>query len=154
TFPSVLPYLRMPIPDYQTIMLPLLRYTSDGREHSLREAIETLGQELHLSDEELRALLPSGKQEIFDNRVGWARTYLKNARLVEYTKRGHFAITDRGREVLKQAPSAINSIYLMRFPEFQEFRERGRDTETPNAAETPTPERHDTPEETLELSFQ
>src|SRR5438093_815845 len=137
----------MPIPDYQTVMLPLLRFTGDGREHSLREAIEKLGKEFNLSDEELRQLLPSGKLEIFDNRVGWARTYLKNARLVEYTKRGHFMITDRGREVLKEAPSAINSNYLMRFPEFREFRDRGRHTEAVDVGEAATPERTETPEE-------
>ncbi len=64
----------MAIPDYQATMLPLLRFAGDGAEHSLREAIEALAGEFKLSDEERRELLPSGQQEIFDNRVGWART--------------------------------------------------------------------------------
>ena len=78
----------MAIPDYQTVMLPLLRVVSDQDEHSIRAAIEKLAAEFKLSDEERRELLPSGKQPVFDNRVGWARTYLKNARLLEYTRRG------------------------------------------------------------------
>ena len=144
----------MPIPDYQTLMLPLLRFAGDGREHSLREAIDKLADEFKLSDEERRELLPSGKQAIFGNRIGWSRTYLKNARLLEYTRRGHFTITDRGREILKNPPDAIDNNYLTRFPEFQEFRTRGRDTETTAVAETATPEQEETPEEALESSVQ
>ena len=68
----------MAIPDYQTVMLPLLRLTADQQEHSLREAIETLGKHFELSEAELKELLPSGRQATFDNRVGWARTYMKN----------------------------------------------------------------------------
>jgi restriction system protein len=66
----------MPIPDYQTIMLPLLTFASDRREHSARESIDHLGQEFALSDAERKELLTSG-QQTFDNRVGWALTYLK-----------------------------------------------------------------------------
>jgi restriction system protein len=67
----------MAIPDYQTLMLPILKFMGDQREHSLREAIDTLADRFHLTAEERRELLPSGKQEIFNNRVGWARTYMK-----------------------------------------------------------------------------
>ena len=86
----------MTIPDYQTVMLPLLRVGADGQEHSLREAIESLANEFGLSDEERKELLPSGGQATFDNRVGWARTYMKKAGLLESPRRGYFRITDRG----------------------------------------------------------
>ena len=66
----------MAIPDYQTVMLPLLRFAGDRQEHSLRETIDALAEEFALTDEERKALLPSGQQQVFDNRVGWARTYL------------------------------------------------------------------------------
>ena len=88
----------MAIPDYQTLMLPLLQIAADGKEHSLKEAIDILSKQFSLSDDELSALLPSGTQTIIYNRynrVGWARTYMKKAGLLTTTKRGHFQITDK-----------------------------------------------------------
>jgi restriction system protein len=72
----------MAIPDYQSCMLPLLKFYSDGQDHSFREAIEVLAKEFELSEKETRKMLPSGQQEIFDNRVGLARTYMKKAGLI------------------------------------------------------------------------
>jgi restriction endonuclease Mrr len=69
----------MAIPDYQSIMLPLLKFVGDEKEHSLRESIEALADEFDLSEQERKELLPSGQQAAFDNRVGWARTYMKKA---------------------------------------------------------------------------
>lgn len=112
----------MSIPAYQSIMLPLLRYSEDQKEHSLREAIETLADSFKLSEEERKELLASGQQAIFGNRVGWARTYLKKAGLLENIKRGFLKITTRGLDVLKQVPKDINVKFLDQFPEFVEFR--------------------------------
>ncbi len=67
----------MAIPDYQSIMLPLLKYAADGKDHPIREAIEALAEQFNLTEQEKRELLPSGQQAIFDNRVAWARTYMK-----------------------------------------------------------------------------
>jgi restriction system protein len=86
----------MPIPDYQSIMLPLLKFAGDKKEHSIREAIEHIANIFNLSEEERREVLPSGQQYIIDNRVGWARTFLKKAGLLESTKRSYFKITDLG----------------------------------------------------------
>jgi len=69
----------MTVPDYQSLMLPLLRFAADGHEHRLSEAIEILAQQLHLDDQDRKELLPSGRQRKFDNRVHWARTYLAKA---------------------------------------------------------------------------
>ena len=134
----------MAIPDYQSIMLPLLKFAGDGEEHSLREAIEDLADEFSLTDEERKELLPSGRQATFNNRVGWARTYMKKAGLLESTKRGYFQITERGLDVLKQNPPEINNAFLRQFPEFVEFqtpkqREVEEDTEQ-DISETRTPE--------------
>lgn len=112
----------MSIPDYQSIMLPLLKFAADQEEHSLREAIEILADQYKLSEEERKEMLPSGQQTIFDNRVGWSRTYLKKAELVESTRRGYFKITNRGLNVLSQHPQEINVKFLDQFPEFIEFR--------------------------------
>ena len=78
----------MAIPDYQTVMLPLLRLAADGSEHKFRDAVEKLAQEFLLTSEERSELLPSGTAPLFDNRVGWARTYLKQAGLLSSPRRG------------------------------------------------------------------
>ena len=85
-------------------MLPLLKLAGDRKEHSLREVIEALADELKLTDEERKELLPSGQQATFDNRVGWARTCMKKAGLLKSTRRGYFQITERGLDVLEQNP--------------------------------------------------
>ena len=111
----------MPIPDYQTLMLPLLKIAGDGKVHTKRDVVPELSLQFRVSDEEQKDLLPSGKQEVFDNRIGWARTYLKKALLIDYVERGQFRITERGKKVLAENPERIGVAYLSRFPEFTEF---------------------------------
>ena len=109
------------IPDYQSCMLPLLEFACDNREHSLRDAIKHVSDVFSLSDFERKELFPSGKQVIIDNRVGWARTYLKKAGLVVTPRRGYFKITQRGLDALKEKPRKIDNKYLKQFPEFVVF---------------------------------
>ena len=142
----------MAIPDYQAIMLPLLRFAGDGAEHSLREAIESLADEFKLSDEERRELLPSGQQEVFDNRVGWARTYMKKAGLLRTTRRGFFEITERGSEVLREKPKEIDGKFLEQFQEFRDFKSL-RHQPIPSG-EQEEDEQKQTPEESLERAYQ
>ena len=111
----------MTIPKYNEIMLPLLQYLKDQKEHSLSDVKEYIYNLFKVTEEEKRELLPSGRQAIIDNRIGWARTYLKKAGLLKYMRRGFFKITDRGLSVLNENPSEINREYLMRFPEFVDF---------------------------------
>ncbi|MGD1120112.1 MAG: restriction endonuclease [Dehalococcoidales bacterium] len=112
----------MAIPDYQTIMLPLLKFLGDQQEHSTREAIDILADQFKLTPEERRKLLPSGQQAIFNNRVGWARTYMKKAVLIDSTRRGFLRITPKGLEILSQKPQKIDVAFLEQFNEFKEFR--------------------------------
>ena len=105
----------MSIPDFQTLMLPVLRFASKNDEHSLREAVTYLENEFSITDEEKRQTIPSGKQPIFYNRVGWARTYLKQAGLLKRTKRNYLALTDRGKQVLADGPERIDMKYLEQF---------------------------------------
>ncbi|OKH13446.1 restriction endonuclease [[Limnothrix rosea] IAM M-220] len=111
----------MAIPDYQTLMLPLLQYLGDGNEHSLRETIEYLAEKFELNSTEKQELLPSGKQPRFDNRVGWSGTHLKKSGLVRYPRRGYYQITQKGIQVLKEKPNKITSKFLRKFPEYLEF---------------------------------
>ena len=143
----------MPIPDFQSIMLPLLTFAGDGKEHSLREAIEVLAQQFALTPEERAELLPSGRQEVFVNRVGWASTYLRKAGLLESTRRGHFKITERGCAMLRSKPSMINIKYLRQFDEFVEFQRPVRETSA-NEAENADTEETRTPEERMESAYQ
>ena len=140
----------MPIPDYQSLMLPLLKIAGDGEEHGLREVTNTLAQQFELSEAERTELLPSGTQARFDNRVTWARIYLTRALLLEATGRARFRITDRGLDVLRSGRSSIDVRFLKTFPEFVEWQNRSR---TP-ADESGEGELPKTPAEILESSYQ
>jgi restriction system protein len=113
------------IPDYQALMLPLLDALADGREHLVRELRDTVAVRLGLGTGEREALLPSGKQPIFDNRFGWAKFYLQKAGVLVASRRGVYQITERGRSVVASKPPRVDVPYLMRFPEFAEFRRKG-----------------------------
>ena len=112
----------MSIPDFQSLMRPLLELASDGEQHSLSNARDALGNRFQLSEEERKAVLPSGRQSIFGNRIAWAKVYLQRAGLLDVPKRGYFAISDRGQRELEDAPERITISYLYKFPEFVEFR--------------------------------
>lgn len=144
----------MAIPDFQTIMLPLLRYLSDGKEHHMLDTHDALAKEFGLTEKELKELLPSGQDSVFKNRVGWARTYMKKAGLIESTKRGYYKITERGKKVLEEKPLKIDIKYLTRFPEFIEFREKRKEKEETEEPETIEPPDLLTPEETIERAYQ
>lgn len=141
----------MSIPDYQSCMLPLLKFYSDGQDHTFREAVESLAMNFKLTEQERREMLPSGQQEIFDNRIGWARTYMKKAGLIEAPKRGVNRITPRGLDVLQKKPERIDVNYLAQFKEFQEFRTlRHAKQDEEQEAEA----NNKTPEEALENAYQ
>ena len=112
----------MSIPDFQSLMLPVLRIAAKD-EVKISGVVELLANRFNLSSEERAQLLPSGRQTTFSNRVHWAKSYLGKAGLVELTKRAHFRITDRGREVLAAPPERIDIKYLNSFPDFQKDRE-------------------------------
>ncbi|GAA6750237.1 restriction endonuclease [Thermus antranikianii] len=114
----------MPIPDYQTLMKPLLLKLADGQIHSMTNLIQKLADEFKLTEEERAARIASGRRTVFENRVWWARTYLKKAGLIQSPERGRVSITERGKEVLRENPDRIDNDYLMRFPEFKDFRKR------------------------------
>lgn len=111
----------MPIPDTATIQLPLLKLLSDRKEHSYRESLEGLASSFQVSENERNQLIPSGLKRTFDTRVLWAISQLRNAGLLENTRRGVFKITERGQTVLKENPAKIDTKYLKQFPEFLEF---------------------------------
>ena len=148
----------MPVPDFQTIMLPLLQQFGDGNEHSIHEVLDNLTQVFSLSEQELNEMLPSGKQTTFYNRVGWARTYLTKSGLLEMPRRSFYKITDRGCKVLESYPTRVDMKYLEQFPEYIEFREReGKRRKVQNGddnGEDLQQTESKTPEEMLEYAYQ
>lgn len=139
----------MAIPDYQTIMLPLLQVASDREAHAVSEAREYLAAQFKLSQAERKQLLPSGTDEIFRNRVGWARLFLSKAGLIEATGRGLFKITKRGLEVLAQNPPKIDVKFLAQYPEFIAFQGKSK-----TQVIKPKSIVEQTPEETLQYTVQ
>ena len=151
----------MAVPDYQSLMLPLLEALADGQNHELREVRDTLAKKLGLAEADREELLPSGKQSIYDNRLGWAKTYMDKAELLETPKRGVYVITKRGREVLASKPRKIDHQFLAQFPEFQDFLDQSRRKPTEpaeanagKANEETTALLSTTPQEALDAAYQ
>ena len=144
----------MPIPDYQSLMLPLLSFAADGNDHTTREAVDVLATEFQLTPTERNELLASGQQAIFNNRVGWANSYLKKAGLLESPRRGALRITARGKQILSDKPLKIDVKFLERYPEFIEFRDASRNSRESEETKSVAIATEQTPEETLELAHQ
>jgi restriction system protein len=140
----------MPIPDYQFLMLPVLKAASNG-EVRIGAVVDELADQLQLTSEERSELLPSGKQTVFSNRVHWAKSYISKAHLVEATRRGHFKITARGRSVLQSNPATIDNHFLNQFDEFRQFRARSTDSDDDGASPIASPvvDQKQTPDEIM-----
>jgi restriction system protein len=147
----------MAVPDYQSVMLPLLQFAGAKKdETSTGEVIEVLAKELGLTDGDLKEMLPSGIQSTFVNRAGWATTYMKKAGLLESTRRGYYRITSRGQELLKKQPKAINVKLLKQYPEFLEFQQlKGtRSGDRESSPRTTLDVTTATPSEALEAAYE
>lgn len=138
------------IPDYQTCMLPLLKYSADNKEHKLADAVEDLSDQFGLTAEERKELLPSKTQEVIFNRIGWARTYMKKAGLLEDTRRGVFKITERGQAVLGENLERLSTKYLRKFDEFNEFQKKHNEKDSKSENDVIS---EATPEEMLEAGY-
>lgn len=142
----------VPLPHYEKLILPLLKLAIDGQTHKFDDVVNTLATTFEVSEDELRVLLPSGRYPVFRSRVGWAKTYLTKALLIEPTARGVFRITARGQLVLAEKPTGIDVAFLLQFPEFAAFRQKsGAEKKTQASEETVSPEEK-TPDELLEYA--
>jgi restriction system protein len=142
----------MNIPDFQTVMLPIMEIAADNNIYPMRDLVNKLIDKYGLSDEEKKELLPSGKQTVFENRIGWAKTHLKKAGLLVYPKRGCIKITERGLFLLNNKPEKIDMGTLKQFDEYNEFIKITNVTKDDDVtiAEIDT----HTPEEIMESAFQ
>jgi len=140
------------IPDYESIMLPLLELLSDNEIHTLNECHNELAVHFDLTEEEIRQLLPSGKQPTFRNRLGWARTYMQKAGLVESPKRANYKITSKGVGVLSKDLKKIDGSFLKQFPEFIEFQSLKKQPTIP--IDNINFSQKDSPEEKIEYAYE
>lgn len=132
----------MAIPDYETLMLPLLRLVAESKlsDVALSDAISRLADEFKLTDDERSEWLPSGSSLKFNSRVSWARTYLQKAKVLESRQRGHTRLTERGKSLLAENPPRVDGKLLMRFPEFVEFvgKKNSKSEKLPATEDTPS----------------
>jgi len=143
----------MPIPDFQTLMRPLLAAHEDGAEHINRDLVSELADQFGLTEDERREMLPSGGARLFDNRVGWAKTHISQAGLLESPRRAVSVITERGRAVLKDYPDRVDLRVLGTFEDYKEFRNRRKSPEEQAESDEETANTQ-TPEESLENAYQ
>jgi restriction system protein len=145
----------MSVPDFQSLMLPVLQATSRGviSSSDLRKVV---AQELGLTDQELEELLPSGRQTVFSNRVAWANTFLQRAGLIRTVRRAHYEVTDEGRSALAESPTRIDMNYLTRYPSYRAWREASATKSEPipsrSEPELPAEPSSNTPEELIEAT--
>lgn len=142
----------MPIPDFQTLMLPVLRL-ADAGEIKVADAVDRIADEFALTDQEREELLPSGRQAKIANRVHWSVTYLVKSGLVERPRRGYFAITPKGKSVLSSPPERIDIAFLSQFDGFDEFRTKANE-DHPAEVEPTLDLSAGTPEERVEAAFE
>ncbi|WP_411837293.1 restriction endonuclease [Paracoccus sp. ME4] len=150
----------MPIPDYETLMLPVLRLFADGAPN-VAACVPSLTAQFDISDEEAVELLPSGRVTVLQSRAHWARTYLSKAGLLESPKRNQHVITEKGRDVLATNPARIDNAFLDGFEGFRDWRVRAaagpgdvQDGDAALPAEVPSSaavrvDHHQTPEDAM-----
>ncbi len=138
----------MPVPDYETLMLPVLRLIASGAKN-VADCLPSLKTEFGISDEEARQLIPSGRITVLQSRAHWARTYLAKAGLLQSPKRNLHVVTDRGRQLLATNPQRIDNKLLDQFAGFNEWRAAGSTGPLPVAEPASTVDDSQTPEEAI-----
>lgn len=143
----------MAIPKYDELYRDILDILADMQVHKSKEIKEILASKFGVSDAERKELLPSGRQAVFDNRIGWARTYLKKAGLIESPTRGAYQLTQTGKGVLEENPRIIDNSYLDRFDSFKEFRAFGNSLE-PLTGQADSPDSGQSPQDVFDTAYQ
>jgi restriction system protein len=144
----------MAIPDYQTLMRPVLDVLSDGRERPIAELRNVIAKRFNLTEEDLRERVPSGQKPLFNDRLSWAVSYLTQAGALARVRRGVYRINDRGQRLLRENASRVDVTILDQFPEFQAFRARSSTTSSKKSGRGSSDDDDSTPEESLEEAFQ
>ncbi len=141
------------IPDFQSIMLPLLKLLEDGHPKTLNEVVKTLAEQFNLNEQDLKIKVPSGQMGLFRNRVGWTRSYLKKAGLIKYPDRGVYQITDFGKKYLEKGPDDLRIKHLKKMPDYIEWvKTFNQDQDSQEEGTLPTELKGKTPDEILDIT--
>lgn len=138
----------MPVPNFQSFFKPLLQFTADGEEHSMKEINEKLAAKMKLTKEDILELVPSGVQSKYENRISWAASYFVQAKVLDRPRRSYIQITERGLDLLKQNHDRIDVGILNQYPEFIDFHKGSRAAKEPPIVNTDI-----TPEESLQHAY-
>ena len=144
----------MAVPKYDELMKPLLEVVKNGEVYSIKDVANKLAEQLNLSSDDLSEMLPSGRQTVFRNRVGWAKTYLKKAGLLENSVRAAIVITEAGKQVVEENPDKIDSKYLERFPSFVDFTSVNESTNNDSSVSVNSNVLDLTPDDQLENAYE
>lgn len=144
----------MPVPKFYEFLLPVLKILSDGQERSIHEIYDLAAEQLEVANEARKILVPSGVQTVHNNRVSWARTYLKKAGLVSTPRRGYVAITAEGKKLLQNNPEAITLKDLEKYPGFSEFKTVDVARRKKHVSKEASPPMEDTPSERFESAYE
>ncbi len=141
------------IPDFQSIMLPLLKLLEDGQPKTLNEVVKILAEQFNLNEQDLKIKVPSGQMGLFRNRVGWTRSYLKKAGLIKYPDRGVYQITDFGKKYLEKGPDDLRIKHLKKMPDYIEWvKTFNQDQDSQEEETLPTELKGNTPDEILDIT--
>ena len=144
----------MAIPDFQTLMLPLLKYLHSVQSSTFKECVKHLADEFSLTEDERKQMLPSGRDILFRNRVGWSRTHLFKAGLIDSPRRGILNLSDTGIKVLTdETPVKVDMKYLMQFEKYKQWRFPDSSISDGASNEHTIFESTKTPKEMLEESY-
>ena len=139
------------LPRYDEFYMPLLRVLQDGKIYTMKEVKKLIAEKLHISDDALLERLSSDRQTVYDNRIGWAKTYLKKAKVIESPKRAQIIITDRGKALIESGEIITNALLEQKYPEFAEF--RGKKNIEKKVALPTLPLSEETPQEILDRVY-
>ena len=144
----------MSVPKYFEMHKPILQFLSDQKTHTLKEIKQYVAKEFKLTEGDMEEMLPSGRQTYFSNRVGWARTYLKKAGLIDSPAKASFRITTEGQAVLVENPPVIDNHFLSRYESFREFTRPTMSEDTQAQENGQNENDSETPDDIFENAFE
>ena len=139
------------LPRYDEFYMPLLHVLQDGKIYTMKEVKKRIAEKLNISEDALLERLSSDRQTVYDNRIGWAKTYLKKAKVIESPKRAQIIITDRGKALIESGEIITNKLLEQKYPEFAEFRGKKNTNETVTTTTLELSE--ETPQEILDRVY-
>ena len=144
----------MALPKYDEFYRLVLDALQDGKSHSMKEVRNSIAQTLHLTEQDLSETLSNGSS-VYAGRVGWAKTYLKKAEMIDSPQRGYITITPAGQSLLASNEPITNSLLAKLSSAFLDFYrpQSGNSTSTQSDSGNTQISTPETPQETFERVY-